>query len=193
MIKPNNYDNVQAYAGFTPLTPGGHICKILNVEETKSKAGRDMIVISIDTDKTDSQPDYFMQQYKSNTKEGKKWSNNAVVRQLVLDAEGNTNRGFKTFIEAVENSNTGFKVQWGDNFSNCLKNKLIGGVFGREEYLNSYGESKFAVKIQGFKAVEDVKSGTVEAPKDKLLNPTTDNNTFGGEDITPVDDGDMPF
>lgn len=198
MQKPQDFEQVQAYTGFTPLEAGGHICKIMNVEETKSQKGsRPMIVISIDTDKTDKQPSYFTEQYKSNTKPNKKWSNNAVARQLVFDADGNTNKGFKTFIEAVEKSNNGFKVAWGDGFANCFKGKLVGGVFGREEYMNNdTGECKFATKFQSFRTVEDIKNG-VEVPKDKLLNPSGGNSSNTPDiygDIVPVDDGsDMPF
>lgn len=193
MIKPNDFENVQAYAGFTPLEVGGHILKIMKVEETKSKAGREMIVIYLDTDKTDNQPEYFKLQYQSNQKPDKKWPNNAIVRQLVLDAEGATNRGFKTFIEMVEKSNPGFKVQWGENFAKCFKDKLVGGLFGKEEYLDSYGQSKFAIKHAAFRTVEDIKKG-VDAPKDKLLNPTgnSNGNNFDGE-LEVVDTGDMPF
>lgn len=196
MQKPQDFEQVQAFEGFTPLEVGGHICSIVQVNEIKSKAGKDMIVILLDTDKTDKQPHYFKDRFDNNTNINKKWPNGAIVRQLVLDADGNTNRGFKTFIEMVEKSNQGFKVQWGDNFAACFKNKLVGGVFGREEYLNNYGESKFAVKFQSFKTIEDIKKG-VEAPKDKLLNPSGNNSSNTPDiygDIVPVDDGsDMPF
>lgn len=196
MNKPQDFENVQAYTGFTPLEAGGHICKIMNVAETKSKQGRDMIVIALDTDKTDKQPNYFSEQYKNNQKADKKWPNNAMVRQLVLDAEGNTNRGFKTFIEMVEKSNQGFKVQWGNNFAACFKNRLVGGVFGEEEYLdNNTGQSKFAVKFQNFKTVEEIKKG-VEVPKKKLLNPSATGSSNAPDlygDIQVVDDGEMPF
>lgn len=195
MQQPKDFNEVQAFTGFEQLAAGGHICKIMNVEETKSKAGRDMIVIYLDTDRTDKQPEYFTQQYKSNQNPNKKWSNNATVRQLVLDAEGATNRGFKTFIDLVEKSNNGFKIQWGDNFAACFKGKLVGGVFGREEYLNNYGESKFAVKFQSFRTIEDIKNG-VEVPADKLLNPSSNNSSNGPDiygDMQVVNDGDMPF
>lgn len=194
MLKPNDFDQVQAFEGFTPLAVGGHICSIVQVNETKSKAGRDMVVILLDTDKTDSQPHYFKERFDNNTNPQKKWPNGAIIRQLVLDSDGNTNRGFKTFCEMVEKSNPGFKIQWGDNFATGFKNKLVGVVFGREEYLNSYGESKFATKAQNFRTVEEVKRG-IEPPKDNLLNPGSNNqngpDTF--PDITPVDDGDLPF
>ena len=88
MQKPQDFEQVQAYTGFTPLDAGGHILVIKKVEEAKSKAGRDMLVIYLDTDKTDKQPNYFTEQYKNNQRPDKKWPNNAIVRPLVLDAEG---------------------------------------------------------------------------------------------------------
>ena len=60
-------------------------------------------------------------------------------------------------------------------------------------------KNMFSVKLFNFRTVEDIKNG-VEVPKDKLLNPSGNNNQSfnnGGmnfdEDITPVDDDDMPF
>ncbi len=190
MLKPKNVDNVQPFEGFIPLELGGHICVVKKVEEAKAqKSGKDMLRIFLDTDRTDKQPKYFEDRFKSDTRESKKWG--CIVYQMVLDSNGDTNRGFKTFIESVEKSNNGFKVQWGDNFCTSLTGKLIGGVFGREEYLNSYGDSKFATKCLSFRTVEDVKNG-IEAPKDKLLNPSGSSST-GFDDITPVSDECMPF
>ena len=192
MIKPQDFEQAKGFTEFEPLEVGGHICRIMNVEETKSKAGGDMIVVYLDTDKTDKQPEYYTKQYQSNTKPDKKWSNNAICRQLVLDTDGFTNRGFKSFIDCVEGSNNGFKVQWGENFCKCLKDKLVGGVFGREEYLyQNTGESRFTVRFQNFRTIEMIKKG-VEPPKDKLLNPGSNNNFDA--DLTPVDNDDMlPF
>ena len=38
MIKPNNYDNTAAFG--EELELGGHVCKIMKVEETVSKSGK---------------------------------------------------------------------------------------------------------------------------------------------------------
>lgn len=194
MNKPNDFDSVQAFEGYERFEPGGHICKILQVNETESSNGhRPMIVVLIDADTSDKQAGYWKRKYDSDQRQNKKYPNNATVRQLVYDADGNTNRGFKTFIEMVEKSNPGFQVQWGNNFAACFKNKLVGGVFGEEEYLDGAGMSKFAVKFQTFKTVEDIKKG-VEVPKKKLLNPSNSNNSFNSnDDLVVVDDGDMPF
>ncbi|WFR56413.1 hypothetical protein QA584_22795 [Anaerocolumna sp. AGMB13025] len=169
MQKPNDYDNVQAYGEFTPIKLGGHICKIMQVKETISSTGKDMLEISLDIAEGD-QKDYYAQQYKTDTRTNKKWG--CVVNQLINDNDGNTSRGFKSFITAVENSNSGFKVAWGNNFAACFKGKLIGGVFGREQYLNANNEKKFFTKCSQFRSVESIRAG-VEVPADKLL-PDTD-------------------
>lgn len=214
MNKPNGFDETQGFSSFEQLEEGGHVLKILNVEERKSQAGNDMIVVSFDTDKVDKQPGYFKQRYDGDTRSDKKWPAGGRTYQVCTGSNGNCSKGFKTFIECVEASNNGFKVQWGSEkvkinkngkiiektvFEKCFEDKLIGGNFGKEEYLNSYGESKFTVKLSGFRTVQDVKNGKVQAPKPKMLENTgnsygNNNNYNGGyDDITPVDDGDMPF
>ena len=191
MQKPNNFDNTQSFGDYTPLEKGGHVCIIKQVTEQKSTSGRDMIVIVLDTDKTDKQPNYYSEKFAANTRENKKWPNNAIIRQLVLDADGNCNKGFKTFIDMVEKSNNGFKVVWGDKFADCFKNKLVGVQFGGEEYEYN-GSYHIAVKAQNFRTVEDVRAGKVEVPKDKLLNKDSSTG-YGDPDMTPVSDSDMPF
>lgn len=194
MQKPNNYDNTQSFGGFTPIELGGHILVIKKIEEVKSKTGKDMIKISLDTDRTDSQPHYYTDRWKNDTRDNKRWG--CVVNQLILDNEGNTSKGFKTFIEVVKSSNQGLtddKIFGNFPLETNLKGKLVGGVFGREEYLNSYGESKFAIKCTGFRTVQDVRDGKVEPPKDKLLSPSSNNDASNGTDFEPAFDGDMPF
>lgn len=186
MQKPNDFDTAKGFTEFEPLEKGGHICKIMNIEETKSKTNKDMIVIYLDTDKSDKQPNYYSDLYKNDNRNPKKWSNNAICRQLVLDADGFTNRGFKSFIDCVEESNPGFKVTWGEKFCDCLKGKLVGGIFGREQYEYN-GKYNFAVKFQNFRTVEMIKKG-VEPPADKLLSTSKDD-----EMMRVVDDGDLPF
>ena len=199
MNKPNGFDETQGFSSYEVLEEGGHVLRILNIEERKSKAGNDMIVISFDTDKTDGQPGYFKERYDGDTRSEKKWPAGGRTYQVCTGSNGNCSKGFKTFIECVEASNNGFKVQWGNNFAACLKNKLIGGCFGKEEYLNSYGESKFTIKLSGFRTVQDVKEGKVQAPKPKMLENagnsySNNNNYYGGyDDITPVSDDNMPF
>ena len=196
MVKPNNYDGTQEYGEFKPLELGGHVCKIMSVEETKSGSGKDMLKIFLDIAEGE-QAYYYAEQYKADSRAEKKWG--CIVYQLVEDKDGNTNRGLKTFITSVEKSNKGFTVAWGDNFAACLKGKLIGGIFGREQYQNSKGELKFATKCVSFRSVDTIRSG-VEVPADKLLNgakqavlqtPGTISPLDGFEEI--ISDDELPF
>ena len=150
MQKPQGYDNVQAFGSFVPLELGGHICVVKKVEETKTRGtNKDMLVIYIDTHSTDKQPNYYTDSYKNDTREPKKWPIGGTVRQLVLDKDGNTSRGFKTFIEMVEQSNPGFKVQWGDNFCNCFKERLVGGVLEESNITTVMEKRSFQLSAQG--------------------------------------------
>ena len=190
MVKPNNYDGTQEYGEFKPLELGGHVCKIMSVEETKSGSGKDMLKIFLDIAEGE-QANYYAEQYKADSRAEKKWG--CIVYQLVEDKDGNTNRGLKTFITSVEKSNKGFTVAWGDDFAACLKGKLVGGVFGREQYQNSKGELRFATKCVSFRSVDTIRSG-VEVPNDKLLSGVVVNNGTPSEfEETALATGELPF
>lgn len=190
MLKPNDFDQVAAYGEFTPLELGGHICQILNIEESKSNSGKDMLIISLDTAPQDKQPGYYMQQWRNDTRDNKKWG--CRVFQLVYDNDGKTNSRFKAFVTAVERSNPGFQVQWGDRFCDCFKNALVGGVFGREQYQNSSGELKWSTKCIRFSSVEAVQNG-IEPPKEKYLSRCALKMEYQNS-FTELDtEGDLPF
>ena len=193
MQKPVDFDQVQAAGSFETLKVGGHILKIKEVREGKTYAGRDKVTVYFDTDKQDEQPEFYLKQFNSDTREGKKWPWNAHKDESIYTAAGTTSGFFKAFIDNVEKSNPGFKVVWGDKFCDCLKGKLVGGVFRVEEYLDNNGISRKPVKFMRWATVDEVKEG-IEPPKDKLLNPSDSSSTgYGNEDMTPVDDGDIPF
>ena len=75
MQKPNNYDETQAGGEFTPVELGGHKLVIKQVTETKSKSGKDMIVVFFDFAPDDVQPGYFTEQFKNDIRPDKKWPN----------------------------------------------------------------------------------------------------------------------
>lgn len=137
MQKPNGYDEAKAQGDFTPVELGGHHLVIKQVEEMQSKNGQAMIKVSFDFATNDKQPSYFAEQFKSDIRQDKKWSNQATQYIMVYGDDGKTSRAFKTFTTCVEHSNTGFTTKWGDNFCQQFKNKNIGGVFGEQmDYYN---------------------------------------------------------
>ena len=166
MQKPNNYDQTQAGGDFTPVELGGHKLIIKQVSETKSKAGKNMIVVLFDFAPEDKQAGYFTEQFANDIRPDKKWPNQATQYILTEDNDGKTSRSFKTFCTCVEHSNTGFTTQWGDNWGAQFKNKKIGGVFGivEEEY---NGERKKKRKLRWFTAFD--KALDADVPAEKLL------------------------
>ena len=138
-----------------------------------------MIKVYLDTDKSDKQPEFFRQKYENDTREKKLWG--CILYTMPYDSVGKTSGRFKGLVESVEKSNN-CKAEWGENFYHWLEGKLIGGVFGEEEYLNRNNELKKATKCFRVTTVERIKKG-VPVPKDKLL------------EVKPVelDDDDLPF
>lgn len=168
--KPTDFEAAQAYGEFTPIAVGGHIMRIMGVEVVKSSTGKEMLKISLDTASDDSQPAYFAAKYRADTRAEKKWG--CLMFQLVYDEQGATNRGFKTFVTSVEESNAGFKVTWGAGFESCLKDKRVGAIFREEEYEKTDGTVGKSTKPFAFRSVETIKAG-VEIPEPKLLNKPT--------------------
>lgn len=195
MNKPKNYESTTAFGEWKPLELGGHICRIMKVEETKSSKGKDMINIFLDIEEGE-QKGYYAEQYRNDKRTEKKWG--CIVYQLIEDKDGNTAKGFKTFIDAVKKSNPGFNEDaiWNDKFCDYFKNKLVGGIFGREQYKNSKGEFKWSTKCTGLRSIETIREG-VEIPADKYhkdytnldISPSASDNS----DFEEIDDDDLPF
>lgn len=201
MLEPKGYNEVQEFGEYEKLAPGGHVLRILKVEETTSRNGDDMIKIYLDTDKTDKQPGFFKKRYDSDTRANKKWG--CIVNQLVIDTKtGLASRGLKTFHTCVEKSNSSsFKLIWGDKYAANFKNKLIGGLFRNEEYEKQDGTTGRSVKCMAFHSVGAVLEG-LEVPEDKHLDnavapgyPVTNSVVAAPptNDIPLPDDNDYPF
>ena len=190
MNKPNAYDETQAGGEFTPVELGGHKLVIKQVNETKSKTGKDMIVVLFDFAEDDKQPGHFMEQFQNDIRPDKKWPNQATQYMLTEDAEGKCTRNFKTFTTCAEHSNAGFSVQWGDKFCQCFKGKKIGGVFGEQmDYYN--GEEKKKRVLRWFVSLDKVADATIpdmsETKSYKEYKQGVGMPNYG----TPGDDGFM--
>lgn len=194
MNKPKNFDNVQATGEFTPISVGGHHLIIKKVEESTTKGGKDMIAIAFDTAPGDKQPNYFSQQFADDIRPDKKWPRAGRQYIVVLDNEGDCSKSFKSFINAVTASNSGFAVVWGDGFCSQFKNKRIGGVFGIVE--GEYqGKTYKRPELRWFCA--DNKADDAKIPDPKLLpNNNKVVNAPGTNDFMQVPDGaddEIPF
>jgi len=202
--KPEKYDEIQVNEDFERIELGGHKGIIMEaVEYTSDVSGMTSLKITIDTDKDDKQPNYFKELYKNDTREDKKWSNQAI-KYVSLKEEENCIKMLKAFITSVENSNPGFTYDWNKEV-NQLKNKKVGVVFGLEEYQNSEGETKTIAKIRNFRSIDKIGAGNVDIPKVKLLDNTymtyddymekqeLKQNSNIDNDIIEIKDEDLPF
>ena len=192
MKKPDDFDTAKAYGGYTPLPSGGYVCKIIGVDEVKSQKGKDMLKIALDIAEGE-EAGRFMREFKLDTRDYKKWPNSGIVHQLVLDDKGNTNGGFKQFTNCVVDSNNGFQIVWGDGFCKCFKDKLIGVLFGREQYVNRDGELKWSTKPKFFKTVEQIRKGVFKVPEDKLVESGANKETPLPSGFGQLQDDDIPF
>lgn len=195
--KPSNYDEIEVNEReYTPIELGGHKGIILNaVEYTSPISNNTSLKISIDTANDDKQPNYFMEQFKNDTRADKKWSNSAIKYVSLKDDE-NCVRMLKSFITAVENSNPGFTYDWNKEVEQ-LKNKKVGLVFGLEEYQNQDGETKTIAKMNQFRSVDKVDN--VKIPKVRKLDGSyVEYEEYTNSKVTISDDevaflDDTPF
>ena len=162
MNKPQEWDNTTAFTGdFKTVTPGGHICKIVQANASTTTTGKETLIILFDIVEGDCK-DFYQEQFakKYATNPEAKWQ--GVYRQLT---DGTSVKFFKGMMTAIENSNPGYKWNWDEK---TLKGKLFGGVFGQEEYQGQDGSIKLSTKCRFIRSVEQVKKG-VEVPEIKRL------------------------
>lgn len=189
MKKPNSYDEVQAE--YTPIELGGHFAVIKKLEETTSKNGKPMIKVAIDFDKNDKQPNYFMDSFKADTRQDKKWPYLGTQYIMSEDQNGQCSRSFKAFITSVEKSNNA-ECEWGNNFAKWFTGKKVGVVYGEnEEEYN--GEFKTRHRIRFF--CEYSKADSMPIPDKRFANnnnaPKTNNTDF--VNVPDGSDEEIPF
>lgn len=141
MLIPDNYNEVNI--GSERLREGGHKCVIKKVTETTSSTGRPMLVVAFDTTLDDDQPNYYMNRYKADTRDEKKWGGRMFI---VTDGEYGVSN-LKRFLTAVERSNDGFEVKAGQDLKVATLTGLrVGIVFRGEDYTRMDSTVGFAVR-----------------------------------------------
>lgn len=75
---------------------------------------------------------------------------------------------FKAFIEAVQDTNKGYKWNWNEQ---SLVNKGIGVVFREEEYVARDGSIRKSIAPFEFKTAAQIRDGDFTVPAPKTVNP----------------------
>ena len=201
MEKIENWETIEAKGmeDFKTLPIGAYECVIKDARINHNDlTGKNTFKVSIDIASGEFK-DYFLNRYKNNTNEDKKWDNNAV---RYLAYEGENVSYFKGFITCVENSNVGYKWDWDES---KLKDKKICGVFQYEEYEKQDGSKAVKVRLNKFRSLDKMKEANENLSDNvRLLNGNymsiddynertfekSENSSINGIEITA---DDLPF
>lgn len=195
--KFGDYEQTKAYGSFEQLPKGGYVMQIKGVE-TRTNQRVEYLFISADIYEGDYMQ-FFTREYKNQQSEDKKWHCNYLLNIPTDDGseqDGWTKRRFKTFTEALEDSNEGYHFDWDEQ---KFKGMLIGGLFNEREYETQKGDIRRATNWAGVTSVENIRNGDYTLPNDRLLDrgynqpsaPVTDSKGFMS--IPDGVDEELPF
>ena len=176
MIKKfGDYEQTKAYTDAETLPKGAYVVKIMGATVEENSNGQ---YIKIGCDIAEGEfKDFYANQYKQDQREDKKWKCNYLLNVPKDDGtqeDGWTKRKFKTFTEALEDSNEGYHFDWDEK---KFKGKLFGGLFNDQEYEKNDGSVGKTVKIGKVISVQALKEGKYKMPEDKILTTTNKNSS----------------
>lgn len=192
--KPKDYDDVRV-GGYTVLPADGYVCEILKAEECVSKTGKDMIKVAFDIADGDY-AGYFKKLFDERKAAAEspnevKWPFSGTKWILLLNNDGETNRDFKSFCTALEDSGT--EVWKNDTFDAAkLKGAKLGIIFRREEH-EYQGATSWRTIPWGFRSVETIEKGAFNVPEDKALPGSISGTGFTEVDSFSAAEDDIPF
>lgn len=174
------YNDAQASGEFTRLPAGGYIIKITKVQDEDQKK-----YLSIVYDIAEG-PEAG--RYRNETADND--FRHSFIRSYKEKALGM----FKAFILAVDGANgTNFNDRIEKGFpENELVGKILGVLFGYEEYEANDGNIKERLYIARFLNVEQVRAGDFKIPELKKL-PESQKTSAPISGFTPLSDADVPF
>lgn len=179
-MKPiKGYNNAQASGDFERLPAGGYIIKITGVQDEDQKQYLRIVY--------DIAEGPHAGRYKNEPSEND--YRHSFIRSYKESALGM----FKAFILAVDGANdTKFNDRVEKGFpEHELVGKILGVLFGYEEYEANDGNVKERLRLVRFLNTEQVRAGDYEVPELKKLK--TDNAPAIPDGFTPLGDADLPF
>lgn len=196
MKKFAGYDDVQVNEGFEKLPAGGYKCYIKQAKIEAWKNGNGQSIVLLIDIKEGEHKDFYKKQFDAQTQD-KKWKGVARVGIPTDSSSEGMKKAFKGFVTVLENSNKEFKFPWDksdEDTCKALKEKLIGFVFGEEEYAKQDGSIGVSVKPWWPRSYDKVEG--LEAPERKKLQGTSSTGGSSWNPQTPAapdDDDDLPF
>ena len=195
-MKPfKDYETTKAYGSREQLPKGGYIMQILNIGEKTNRNGFNYFEISADIAEGEYK-DFFRRDYNSQNGEDKKWKGCfylTIPTDDGTEADDYRKRSFKTFTEALEDSNTGYAWDWDET---KWKGKYIGGLFSLREW-EFNGRTGWSTSWRGVCPCDDIREGDYKLPQDRPLRnrpaPTPSVRSDSFMQIPEGIDADLPF
>ena len=194
----SSYETTKAYTDYQALPKGGYVLKIMGASVHENTYGQ-YIQISCDVAEGEYK-DFFANDYRAQQGEDKKWHCNYLLNVPNDDGserDGWTARRFKTVIEALEASNSGYHFDWDET---KFKGKLIGGLFNIREYRKNNGDVGESTNLAQLCEVKKIRDGKYKVPADKRLDEqggTARKTAQAGDDgfmnIPEVLESELPF
>lgn len=178
MLKPINWDSTKAIKGgesMARVPAGGYVCRIMHVFDMQDKQ-----YLKIELDIAEGEyKGVYSDRY---AKFGGNWpcSRISSYKDKALGM-------FKGFITSVEESNDRYQFNFDEQ---TLVGKMVGVVFGDEEYLTDQGEMKTICKPQFFRSVSAIRSGDFEIPQ---LKKVATSNLPTSSSINDPKPQDIPY
>lgn len=142
---------------FAQPTPGGYICRIMDVEDVPSKQ-----YMKIYYDIADGEWKGFYQKRRDNYQ---------IDYPIMYRSYTEKARGmFKGFLKALEESNRNFVADKFDGNEQQFKGMFIGIILGEEEYLNKNNEVRISLKAVKCCAGPKIRQGDFKVPTMKKLS-----------------------
>lgn len=167
MIKSfNDFNATQAYTDIEQLPRGAYVCRITGAKIEENDYGQ-RVKIAFDIAEGEY-AGYYQSKYDRNTNEDKKWPgvySLSVPKDDGSEQDGWTKRRFKTFTNALEDSNNGYHFDWDET---KFKGKLIGLVFNYREY-EFNGQRGWTPNAAKAVSIADVREGKCKIPEDRPL------------------------
>ena len=197
MIKKfGDYEQTKGYSdGGEQLPRGGYVCKIIGAKVQENEYGQS-IKIAFDIAEGEHK-DYFQKKYDANTNEDKKWPGTFLLNVPSDDGtpqDGWTKRRFRTFTDALEDSNAGYHFDWDET---KFKSKLVGFVFNYREWKAPDGRYVMSPNVAKTTSVDKIRKGSFKVPEDKLQKKSFDSpGQIGTGDFNIIPEGvdeEIPF
>ena len=167
IMKPRNWENVQAMTDRAKLPLGAYVCRIKKAVVQNNNSG-DQLAILFDIVEGEHSG-FYARDFEANQNADRKWK--GLLRQWIpvddgSDGDEMTKRVLKGLVTSLEKSNPGYTWNWDET---SMAGKLIGVLFRNEEW-EWQGKNGWAVRPFRALSVDSVRNGDYTLPKDKPLN-----------------------